>query len=178
MFKCLITFVVFPDLYYDPTNLTDGNFSSTVRCLCHWVAELFPNKWFIRFWRLRQIAEKRFFPRYADWVWSGIAQANITCCGIDHCDWLKPMGHRKSALTSKKTSWEIRDFLPSLSECTLYGRVTCHLKNRNKPRFANWKTVNWAERLKPRIPWTAINRRIPYELYIECWVQTTFISRN
>ena len=59
-------------------------------------------KLFISFWRLRQIAEKCFFARYADRVLSGIAHADITCCGIEHCDWLKPMGYRKSALMSKK----------------------------------------------------------------------------
>ena len=96
------------------------------------MAEMFLNKWFIRFCRLRQIAQKDFFARYVDWVWSGIAHANITCCGIEHCDWLKPMDHRKSTPMSKKKSLEIWDFLPSLYECTLQ-KSNMPLKNLNWP---------------------------------------------
>ena len=94
VFKCWIMFEVLSDLYYDPTNPAGSsffNFFSTLRCFCYWVAEMFPNKWFKRFWRLRQIAENCFFARYVD------------------------TSHQKSALTLKKT----QDFLPSLSECTL-----------------------------------------------------------
>ena len=37
------------------------NFFSTPSCVCYRVAEMFPNKWFIQFWRLRQIDEKLSF---------------------------------------------------------------------------------------------------------------------
>jgi len=121
---------------------------------------MFPHKWFMWFWRFRQIAENRFFAHNVDRVWSRIAHAYIKCCGIEHCDWLKPMDHRKSTPMSKKKSLEIWDFLPSLYECTLQ-KSNMPLKNLNKPRFVNWKTVNRTEGLKPRIRWTAINHCIP-----------------
>ena len=48
LFKCWIMFVVFPDLYYDPTNPAElilfFNLSSTPMCFCHRLAELFTNK--------------------------------------------------------------------------------------------------------------------------------------
>ena len=112
------------------------NFSSTPKCFCHRVAKMFSNKRFIRFWRLRQIAKKRFFARYADRVWSGIAHTNITCFEITHCDWLKPIWvignpHWRQI----KRRWKSGIFSNHCLSAQ-YG-VRCHLKNRNKPRFSH-----------------------------------------
>jgi len=43
LFKCWIMFVVFSDLYYNPTNPADSSLTTT-RCFCHRVAQMFPNK--------------------------------------------------------------------------------------------------------------------------------------
>jgi len=72
----------------------------------------------------RQFAENRLFARCGDRVRSGIAQGNSTCCGIGDCDWLKPMGQRKSGI---------------VSNCCMsahYGRVTSHLKKKKKQKNA------------------------------------------
>ena len=48
LFKCWIIIVVFPDLYYDPTNHADSKFFffnfSTPMCFCHRMTETFTNK--------------------------------------------------------------------------------------------------------------------------------------